>query len=122
MGFSVAAESAPLFRNLSPLDEIVPPRLFPPSQVIQRGYNGKLDYIVSESGELVLGKSGHISLSGGRDVLAAGEARFVRGEVRSIDNVSGHYRPSGTAAQSAAEAAFNRSGFNAAGKYKERPF
>lgn len=78
--------------------------------------------MVKESGELVIGRTPHTSLSRGADVLAAGEARFVNGALRSIDNASGHYRPSGAAAQSAAEAAFGRAGFDAAGKYIERSF
>ncbi len=117
-----AANSAPLFKNLAPLNVIPAARLFPVSQIQRVGFSGRLDYVVIISGELVLGKSGHISLSGGADVLAAGEARFVKGVVSTIDNVSGHYRPSGLAAQSAAEAAFNRAGFNATGKYIEKGF
>ena len=56
------------------------------------------------------------------DVLAAGEAKFVNGYLRYIDNFSGHYKPSGISAQNAAEAAFNRAGLDATGKYIERAF
>lgn len=61
-------------------------------------------------------------LSLGADVMAAGEVRFVNGAVRSIDNASGHYRPTGASARQAAEAAFGRSGFDAVGKYSEKVF
>ena len=111
-----------VFRNLKPLDAVGRAELFPASQIQRVGYTGKLDYVVLESGELVIGRSGHISLSRGADVLAAGEARFFKGGVKQIDNFSGHYRPSGDAARAAAENAFNRAGFNATGRYKQRNF
>jgi hypothetical protein len=78
--------------------------------------------VVKETGELIIGRTPHTSLSRGADVLAAGEVRFVNGTLRSIDNASGHYRPTGAAAQNAAETAFSRAGFDAAGKYVERNF
>jgi hypothetical protein len=121
-GRVAAAESIPKFRNLAPLDELARFNPFPLKSV-QRGYTGKLEYVVLESGELVFGKGqGHINLSRGADVLAAGEAKFFQGAVKRIDNMSGHYRPTGTSAQNAAEAAFNRSGFDATGRYVERKF
>jgi filamentous hemagglutinin len=119
---SVAAEGPTLFRNLAPLDEIAPQELFPASQIQRIGYTGKLEYVVLESGDLVIGRSGHISLAQGADVLAAGEARFFQGAVKRIDNMSGHYQPAGASAQAAAEAAFNRAGFDATGRYVERVF
>jgi hypothetical protein len=111
-----------VFRNLSPLDEILPQRLFAPADIQRVNYTGKLDYVVLESGQLVTGRSGHISLANGADVLAAGEVKFFNGAVKRIDNNSGHYKPSGFEAQSAAEAAFNRAGFDATGRYKPRKF
>jgi len=81
-----------------------------------------MEYVVLESGQLVLGKSAHINLAGGAAVRAAGEARFAKGELRSTDNVSGHYRPSGQGAQDSAIAAFERAGFNATGRYREKEF
>ncbi len=110
------------FHNLAPTDEIIPAVLFPASQIQKVGYSGRLTYVVKESGELIIGRTPHTSLSRGADVLAAGEARFVNGALRSIDNASGHYRPSGTMAQSAAESAFQRAGFDSANKYIERTF
>lgn len=111
-----------LFKNLAPADEIIPAVLFPASQIQKAAYSGRLTYVVMPNGELVIGRTGHISLSRGADVLAAGEVRFVNGGVRSIDNASGHYRPSGDSAKRAAEAAFSRNGFEALGKYAERKF
>ena len=63
---------------------------------------------------------GHIDLANGGDVLAAGEVRIVNGEVVSINNASGHYRPSGPTAQVAAEDAFASSGLPVrTGAYEE---
>jgi hypothetical protein len=111
-----------LFRNLAPADRIAAPNVFPSAQIRDIAYSGRMEYVVLESGQLVLGKSGHINLAAGAAVRAAGEARFAKGELRSIDNVSGHYRPSGQGAQDAAIAAFERAGFNAAGRYREKEF
>jgi RHS repeat-associated protein len=117
-----AAKSVQTFRNLAPADEIVPAALFPASQIKKVAYSGRLTYVVKESGELVTGRSPHTSLSRGADVIAAGEAQFVNGSLRFIDNFSGHYRPNGISAQRAAEAAFGRAGFDVIGKYIERNF
>jgi hypothetical protein len=94
----------------------------PAKQIQKVRYSGLLNYVVTRSGALVTGRTIHPTLSGGADVLAAGEARFVNGALRSINNASGHYRPSGASAQAAAEAAFGRAGFDAAGKYTEGNF
>ncbi|UCV08561.1 hypothetical protein [Dechloromonas denitrificans] len=110
------------FPNLEPAEQIIHPVIFPVKQIQSVSYSGKLNYVVTESGELIIGKTGHISLSQGGDVLAAGEARFVNGNLRLINNSSGHYRPNGASAQSAAEKAFNKAGFDATGKYKEIKF
>ena len=122
-GTSIAAsQGAQLFRNLAPADDIIPAVLFSARQVQQASYSGRLNYVVMESGDLIIGRTGHTSLSRGADVLAAGEARFANGSLRSLDNASGHYRPSGNSAREAAESAFERSGFDAADKYRERQF
>lgn len=54
--------------------------------------------MVKEDGTLVVARSrggefGHIDLAGGGKVFAAGEVRIVSGQVYSINNGSGHYRP-----------------------------
>ncbi|WP_315774135.1 MULTISPECIES: RHS repeat-associated core domain-containing protein [unclassified Bradyrhizobium] len=121
-GVDALARSSQLFRNLAPADRIGIAKLFSAIDLRKVGYSGRLNYVVTEKGELVLGRSGHIALSGGADVRAAGEARFVNGELRAIDNASGHYQPSGLSAQAAAEEAFGKAGFDAAGKYIERKF
>jgi RHS repeat-associated protein len=110
------------FRNLAPADVVEPPRLFPAAQVQVVNYSGRLNHVVTESGELVIGRSGHASLAMGSNVLTAGEVRFVDGMVRSLNNASGHYQPSGLAAQSAAVSAFTRAGFDVMGKYMEIAF
>lgn len=53
-------------------------------------------------------------------MTAAGEVKIVNGEIRYIDNTSGHYLPTGPAAEKAAVDAFNRNGLNASGKYIEK--
>jgi hypothetical protein len=44
----------------------------------------------------------------------------VNGELKYIDNASGHYQPSGQSAQRAAEKAFQDLGLDTAGKYVEK--
>lgn len=120
-GTSVA-NSAKSFRNLAPGEPIGYAKTFPVSQIPKVSYSGRLNYVVMESGTLVIGRTGHTSLSGGGNVLAAGEARFVNGELRSLNNASGHYKPSGLGTQNAAESAFQRAGFESLGKYVEKKF
>jgi hypothetical protein len=115
-------KKAARFRNLAPTDTIGNALTFPVRQIAKTSYSGKLNYIVSDTGNLVIGRSGHTSLSGGADVLAAGEAKFVNGELRSLNNASGHYQPSGASAQNAAESAFQQAGFDSIGKYLEGGF
>lgn len=45
---------------------------------------------------------------------------YFSGEVKYIDNTSGHYEPSGSAAQAAAEKAFSQKGLDVGGKYIEK--
>jgi hypothetical protein len=48
-----------------------------------------------------------------------GVMRIVNGEVRAINNASGHYKPSGSSAQTAAKNAFANTGLPVrAGAYK----
>ena len=108
-----------VFRNLAPADEIAPAIRFAAGKIQAASYSGRLNYVVSESGELVIGRTGHTSLSGGSGVIAAGEVKFVNGQVKTLNNASGHYRPSGESAKNAAESAFERAGFNARDKYEE---
>lgn len=65
-----------------------------------------------------MGTSGRSTLTGGLPVRAAGEARFVNGQLRAFNNNSGHYRPHGSESARDAERAFDDAGFEAAGKYR----
>jgi len=85
-----------------------------------------LAYVVKEDGTLIVGRNnkyqGHIDLANGQPVLAAGELRIHAGEIKYIDNYSGHYRPTGIDAQRAAEKVFSNIGFKVEGRYIERSF
>ena len=126
MGPSAAEGGAPkLFKNQFPADEIGSPiQTYSPGQLSTK--TGKMNYVVVEDGSLRLGRirnevgGGHIDLAGGRPVQAAGEVKVIRGEIRSVDNASGHYLPTGPEAQAAAEAAFQRAGIDISGKYVEK--
>ena len=93
---------------------------------ILKSINGKFNYIVDEDGNLAVGRQrdalggGHIDLASARPVQAAGEFRVVGGELKYIDNSSGHYLPSGEFAQEAAESAFKKLGFDVESKYVEK--
>jgi hypothetical protein len=79
---------------------------------------------VEEDGTFTIGKlnadQGHIDLAQGRPVQAAGQFKVVNGELKWIDNKSGHYLPGGDSARQAAETAFGDAGWNAEGTYVER--
>ena len=72
-------------------------------------------YVVKTDGTLVIAPRspdyGHIDLAGGQDVLAAGEGKVLWGMVKSLDNASGHYLPTGPSAESSALDAFENYGF-----------
>lgn len=109
------------FGNHYPEDKPGWSRVFSPETLAQR--TGNYQYVVLESGELVIGKGdGHVTLANGQRVSAAGEVRIKSGRITEINNLSGHYRPYGANAASAAESAFNAAGFDATGKYVEHPF
>ncbi|MEK4429117.1 contractile injection system protein, VgrG/Pvc8 family [Paenibacillus sp. FSL M7-0802] len=60
-----------------------------------KGINGRtqVDFVIDKNGELVIGKRHH-TLGNRDEVLAAGQLKINgQGEVRRIDNKSGHYRP-----------------------------
>jgi hypothetical protein len=114
----------PLFHNLSPEDEIRSANVVPVAAL--RSLRGTYPYVVTEDGELLVGKwgwsrepIGHIDLAGGAPVTAAGEAFFLDGTVRSFNNLSGHYRPTGSSIEGVAQDAFERAGLVIrAGAYK----
>ena len=54
---------------------------------------GTFDFVVTNDGRLMIG-SGHHTLSGGAEtVQAAGRIKISNGQVKSITNESGHYKP-----------------------------
>lgn len=114
-----------VFANLFPEDIPRPANIIPNDRLMTMNQRN-LAYVVLDDGQLVVGKNnmlqGHIDLAGGQPVLAAGEFGVLNGELRFIDNFSGHYRPFGPSAQFQAENAFQRLGFDIRGKYVERSF
>jgi hypothetical protein len=60
---------------------------------------------------------GHIDLANGEPVLSAGQVKVVNGEIKFIDNSSGHYEPVGQSAKISAENAFKLLGFNVENKF-----
>ncbi|MEU1285888.1 hypothetical protein ABZ449_16775, partial [Kitasatospora sp. NPDC005856] len=110
-----------IFSNLEPKDTTGWTRIFTPGTVGQR--TGNYVYVVLADGTLLIGKGdGHIALTKGADVLAAGEVRFKSGRMTEVNNKSGHYKPHGVNAQNAAVEAFNKVGLEATGKYVEYTF
>jgi filamentous hemagglutinin len=117
-----------LFSNKYPNHEIGNPlQVLTPSQVANQSFSRRLNYVVLEDGTLIMGRQkrdviggGHIDLASGKDVLAAGEVKFVDGKIRYIDNSSGHYLPSGKVARDAALNAFQDAGLGGRGLYVEK--
>jgi len=113
------------FSNLFP-DEAVGTGNLRTLDQLQEAENTFL-YVVRQDGSLVLSaRKGHIhsQLAGGQSVRAAGEVKLLKGEIKSLNDRSGHFmnRPM-TSAESAsvkaeAEAAFTREGVEAAGKFE----
>ena len=61
-----------------------------------KGVNGRkqFDFVVYDKGKLVIGNKHHM-LAHGQPVQAAGQLRLNgKGQIRQIDNLSGHYQPS----------------------------
>jgi len=117
-----------LFANLSPKDPILKPSTQKIGNILSQNQSGKFNYVVKQDGTLVLGRSGlnrpngHINLAQGGKVQAAGEAKFVNGELKYIDNRSGHYKPSGEEARTAALKAFENQGLKPSKGYIERDY
>lgn len=51
-----------------------------------------MDFVVTSDGKLLLGSKHHF-LSQGTEVVAAGELKIVNGQIKLINNKSGHFRP-----------------------------
>jgi YD repeat-containing protein len=107
-----------LFSNKFPNDPIGDPKVVPNDRL--SGISGNFNYVVTEDGSLIVGRSGHTSLTGGADVQAAGEVQLYNGNIKWLDNSSGHYQPFGPTLQPTAENAFNNIGLNATGKFNYR--
>lgn len=112
-GISPANAARRSWANLAPNDSLAPGRVVPLDKLA--GINGRFQCIVQKDGSLVVGRGGHIDLSRGRDVLGAGEVRIVGGEVRMLNNASGHYRPDGTTAELARSAFEHQAGVSVRG-------
>ena len=91
--------SFPLITNKFPTEALPADGKITPFEMVDgkiKVANGlrQVDFVVDKDGQLVLGKKHHL-LGQRQDVQAAGQLRLNgRGNVRSIDNLSGHYRPS----------------------------
>ncbi|MFF2045905.1 polymorphic toxin-type HINT domain-containing protein, partial [Kitasatospora sp. NPDC058170] len=110
-----------VFPNLKPEDTYGWTKLYTPGTVATR--TGNYQYVVLTDGTLLIGKGdGHIALTSGADVLAAGEVRFKSGRMTEVNNLSGHYKPTGSYAEAAAVEAFGKVGIDATGKYVEYKF
>ncbi|MFI6850022.1 HINT domain-containing protein [Kitasatospora sp. NBC_00085] len=110
-----------VFPNLYPEDKDGWTKIFTPGTVGTR--TGNYQYVVLTDGTLLIGKGdGHIALTKGAEVMAAGEVRFKSGRMTEVNNKSGHYKPRGINAQNAAVDAFNQAGLDATGKYIEYKF
>ena len=114
-----------VFTNKFPEDSVGPANLINPNRFTE--INQKANYVVLEDGTLLLGKQsrkapggGHIDIANNRPVIAAGEVKAVNGELKYIDNTSGHYQPHGQSAQKATEKAFQALGFDTTNKYIEK--
>lgn len=111
----VATETPTLFGNKFPGHEIDTPKIVPNERL--QNVSGKFNYVVKEDGSLVVGKTGHTSLTGGAPAQAAGEIKIVNGSVKSVDNASGHFQPVGVTIESITENAFKNIGIDTSGKY-----
>lgn len=124
-GRFVVPDTAPsVFANKFPLDELGVPKIIPNNAI--GNATQAFNYVVTQEGELVIGRSfgepggGHIDLANGEPVSAAGEVKFLNGQIKYLDNSSGHYQPFGQNAQNAAEQAFGNLGYDVSGKYIEK--
>jgi hypothetical protein len=115
---TAADQDVVLFSNKAPSDPVGDPKIVPNDRL--SGISGKYNYVVTEDGSLIVGRSGHTSLTGGADVQAAGEIQLYNGNIKWIDNSSGHYQPFGPTIQPVTENTFNNIGLNATGKFQYR--
>lgn len=123
---AAAADECKLWDNLGPDDRIWPLDKVPLTKMDElHEATGRFAYVVLPDGTMRvtrLGDSfGHVDLAQGGQVIAAGEVKLRQGNIKSIDNRSGHYQPKGPEARTAAEEAFRGAGFEVGeNTYKER--
>jgi hypothetical protein len=102
-----------LFKNLALADQLAPPKLLDYYKIRSQKISGEYNYVVTKEGKLIIGRKGgfpgggHIDLAQGKPVRSAGQVRFVNGNIKYINNKSGHYQPRGVSAKNAALEAFN---------------
>ena len=58
-----------------------------------------------------------MQLANGEPVIAAGHIDLYRGQVKYIDNASGHYQPTGAHLENVINDAFGKIGLDTKGKY-----
>ncbi len=122
--FGRGVETDKLFVNQFPEHLVDRSNIIPTTQL--KNINGRFNYVVDENKNLIVGRvsknigGGHIDLASGKPVQAAGEVRVINGQIKYFDNSSGHYLPTGTSAQQAAEEAFSNLGFDTYEKYIEK--
>ena len=57
------------------------------------GRKGNFDFVITKDGQLLIGRKHHY-LGNAEDVVAAGQIKINgKGEIKRIDNLSGHYQP-----------------------------
>jgi hypothetical protein len=108
-----------------------PIKVIPAYQIKSAKMSGQFDFIVTIRGHLRMARStltandpkvGHIDLSGGQSVRAAGTVTFKDGKIVSFNNNSGHYNRGlsleevGVMVRQATQA-FADEGLNAIGKF-----
>lgn len=80
--------------GLNPITNKFPMEAMPIDGKI-KGVGGQrqFDFVVTKNNQLIIGKKHHY-LGQAQDVLAAGQMRLNgQGQIRGIDNLSGHYKP-----------------------------
>ncbi|MDF3055358.1 MAG: hypothetical protein K0Q74_1265 [Gammaproteobacteria bacterium] len=107
------------FSNLPPIKHLSR------SEIRKQHMDGELLYVVKPNGQLLLGDRdyiqalgcdfwGHPELAWPDPIIAAGEVVFSGGKIIKINNMSGHFRPSGPKLKSYVETVFEKNGYSEA--------
>ena len=113
------ASLAQYFKNVFPDHELRSFEThFKPSKIPEIR-KGTYNYVVLKDDQIVLCKKdkdniydGHIDLANKEVILAGGECKIWDGQIKWIDNASGHYLPKGPSAKLAVFRAFAKAGIN----------